>query len=108
LTMIKVFVEYKIKEEMREQYLQEISNLSLAMEKIGATDFLVYEGVDQSNLFVEMFNVPSIEAYRKLKRKRSEEKAGSGVFWQSINDCIDGGSEKLHMWAFIPVTRNEG
>jgi hypothetical protein len=108
LTAVKVFAEYKVKEEMRGQYLEKVSHLSLAMEKIGVTDFFVYEGVDQPNLFVEMFHVPSVEAYRKLKRKRCEEKAEGGVFWQSINDCIDGGSEKLHMWAFTPVTRSEG
>jgi hypothetical protein len=99
---IQVFAEYKIVAEKREEYFQKIQDIAAAMEKIGVTDFTVHEGIDQPNLFVEMFHVPTVEMYQKIKRKRHEA-AAPGVFWQSINDCIVGGTEKLHMWAFAPI-----
>lgn len=103
---IQVFVEYKVKPDMREEYLHKIKDVATAMNYIGVDDFTVHEGVDQPGLFVEMFHVPTIQAYRKIKRKRCEEKAATGEFWQSVNHCIQGGTEKLHMWAFSPIDMN--
>jgi hypothetical protein len=104
MSRIQVLAEYKIKNEKREEYLRKIKDVAAAMEMIGVEDFTVHEGIDQPGLFVEMFRVPTIEAYRKIKRKRCEAKAEPGVFWQSINDCIVGGTEKLHMWTFASIT----
>ncbi|MED0675455.1 hypothetical protein ABEV55_03410 [Aneurinibacillus thermoaerophilus] len=103
MNWIQVFAEYKIIPEKRGEYLQKIKDIAIAMEKIGARNFVLQEGVDQPGLFVEMFHVPTVEAYRKIKRKRCEETGTSGGFWQSINDCIVGGTNKLNMWAFAPV-----
>ncbi|GEN33884.1 MULTISPECIES: MFS transporter [Aneurinibacillus] len=106
---IQVFAEYKILPEKREEYLHKIKDVAAAMKMIGVDDFTLQEGVDQPGLFVEMFHVPSMEAYRKIKRKRCEDTAALGAFWQSINDCIAGGTDKLHMWAFasIDITGSE-
>lgn len=104
---IQVFVEYKVIKEKKEEYFRKIEDLALVLEKIGAKDFKVFEGVDQDHLFVEMFQVPAMSSYQKLKRKRCEEEAEPGVFWQSINDCVEGGKEKIHMWAFHPLQRSE-
>ncbi|WP_035100270.1 MFS transporter [Aneurinibacillus terranovensis] len=100
---IQVFVEYKVLEEKRTEYMEQMESLRHAMEKIGVDDFQVYEGVDQPGLFVEMFHVPTVESYRKLKRKRCEEPPGKSGFWQMINPYVSGGTEKIHMWAFAPV-----
>lgn len=100
---IQVFVEYKVIEEKKDEYYGKMKDLALVMEKIGAKDFKVFEGADQVNLFVEMFQVPAMSSYHKLKRKRCEEEAEQGVFWQAINDCVEGGKEKIHMWAFLRV-----
>lgn len=107
MSQIQVFAEYKIIPEKRQEYLDKIEQVRIAMEQIGVHDFDVYEGVDQSNLFVEMFHVPTVAAYEKIKRKRCDAKAAPGVFWQTINDCIIGGTEKLHMWAFAPIRRED-
>ncbi|MBN6187896.1 MFS transporter [Aneurinibacillus sp. BA2021] len=103
---IQVFAEYKIQAEKRQDYLRKIDDIAMAMQQIGVDDFIVYEGVDQPGLFVEMFHVPTMDAYRKIKRKRCEDKAAPGVFWQSINDCLEGGTDRLHMWAFAPISKN--
>lgn len=107
MSEIQVFAEYKIVPEKRQDYLEKIEQVRIAMGQIGVRDFEVYEGVDQPNLFVEMFHVPTVEAYEKMKRKRCDEQAAPGVFWKVINDCIDGGTAKLHMWAFTPVRRGD-
>lgn len=104
---IQVFVEYKVIEEKKDEYLRKIRDLELVMNKIGAKDFQVFEGADQPHLFVEMFQVAKMESYYKLKRKRCQEEAEEGVFWQAINNCVEGGKEKIHMWAFLPVKGRE-
>lgn len=98
---IQVFVEYKVLEDKKEEYLRKIKDIEYALHKIGAIDFKLFEGADQPNLFVETFQVPAMVNYEKLKRKRVLEDAQEGVFWQSINDCVEGGKEKIHMWAFV-------
>lgn len=98
---IQVFVEYKVLEEKKEEYLRKVKDLEIVLHKIGAVDFKVYEGADQPNLFVEMFQVPEMSNYQKLKRKRVLEDAQEGVFWQAINNCVEGGKDKINMWAFV-------
>lgn len=93
--MVKVFVEYKIKPDKREQYLHSVKEIQRRMEQGGASHFSLYEGSDQPDLFVEMFDVPSIEIYYLLKEERSMQPV--------IDDCIAGGAAKIHIWAFEPV-----
>ena len=98
---IQVFVEYKVLEEKKEEYLRKVKDLEIVLHKIGAVDFKVYEGADQPNLSVETFLVPEMTNSQKSKRKRVLEDAQEGVFWQAINNCVEGGKDKINMWAFV-------
>lgn len=91
--MIKVFMEYKIKPERIEQYRAAMKRVGEWMEKQNAMNYKHYEAVDQTALFVEMFDVRSVEEYERLKRARREER----TFFE---DCVVGGKERIHMWAF--------
>lgn len=92
--MIKIFIEYKITEEGMENYLEAMKSVR---EKITSEhkvyNYQHFEGTDQALLFVEMFDVETLEDYERLKRLRCENDP-------MIADWVQGGKEKIHMWAF--------
>lgn len=93
--MITIFMEYRIKPEKREQYLEYMEQMPEDIERMGAHEYRFYEGVDQPNLFVETFEVHSKDNYIACKEKRtSDERLASYVL---------GGAEKIHLWAFEQI-----
>lgn len=89
---ITVFMEYKVLEERRPFYLQQIEQIKREMEARGCGDYRWYEGIEQPNLFVEMFEVVSFERYEEIKAWRQSD--------TSFAKNIAGGAAKMHVWAF--------
>jgi hypothetical protein len=95
---IKVFSEYKVKEEYLETFKALVPQIKRYYIEIwGVQDCLMFEAVDQPCLFVEEFQVNSIEQYERIKhwRKTTEE-----LLWLKVNECTSGGVEKTNIWAF--------
>ncbi|GIP31143.1 hypothetical protein [Paenibacillus sp. J2TS4] len=115
--MSLVFVEYKIDELYREDYLKTIQDLP------GVDQVELYEGSDQPGLFVEIWKGLGDEDYLQMKAIRTstvacEQKSphslekfpsnmseGKLAFrpWQSINEYVAGGAGRVHIWKFVKV-----
>lgn len=94
--VLRVFIEYKVKEEQREAYLQEMARIPAEVAKRGGRNYRFYEGTDQPCLFVESFEVADERAYRAIKTWRTGD--------QRFATFLVGGLEKMHVWAFRPVS----
>lgn len=95
---IKVFTEYKIKSEEAAFYrslLLEV--LEYHQEHWGINDFQIFESTDQPYLFVEEFHVESLKQYKNYKEERRQEK---NHLWNTLHNCIEGGGNKVNIWAF--------
>lgn len=90
--MYKVFIEYKIMEEFREYYL---NFMQKKMEKLERVTWM--EGTDQPLLFVELWDNISLEEFETMQKER---KAPSHPEWGNLEEWIEGGLSKLHIWHF--------
>ncbi len=97
--MLTVFIEYKVAEEKRREFLQRLSLMPQRLEALGAHGYRSYEGMDQPNLFVETFEVNTEEMYHQVKAWRLAD--------QDFCACVSGGAAKVHVWAFRPVSLEE-
>lgn len=94
---IKVFIEYKIRNEKMTDY----KKLILQIQEIySEKQYFAYEGVDQPGLIVEEFFVSNMEEYSQIKNNRLN---GSTPIWHELADCIEGGAQKMHIWAFAQL-----
>lgn len=89
---MKIFVEYLIHEESKAIFEEIIEKLIANYSNVE-----VYEGTDQENLFVEIWNDRDFSYYEELKQERQ---LSSLPIWKELNNCIVGGAVKLHMWHF--------
>ncbi|WP_134687122.1 MFS transporter [Brevibacillus migulae] len=92
---ITVFMEYKLSEEKRDSYFQQIEQSKQGIEARGGQNYCWYEAIEQPQLFVEMFTVDSYEQYEAIKAWRQNDVA--------FCEHIAGGAAKLHVWAFRPL-----
>lgn len=95
-----IFIEYKIKPESRQAYLDEVKKIR---ERLPASQLIQYEqleATDQENLFVEWLKMDTLEHYHGWKKELSGE--NPDVPWNSIFPYIIGGKEKFNIWAFQP------
>jgi len=92
---ITVFMEYKLIEEKRDSYVEQIELIKHGIEARGGQNYCWYEGIEQPHLFVEMFTVDSYEDYEAIKAWRQND--------ASFCEHIAGGAAKLHVWAFRPL-----
>jgi hypothetical protein len=97
---IQVFAEYKIKNNDIAAYEKAMENVIDRLSEEGAKNIQWYKSVDQNHLYVEMYTVNSIEDYTRIKEFRKSTVAPS---YKDIHPFIEGGVEKLHMWAFENV-----
>ncbi|MBP1154067.1 MULTISPECIES: hypothetical protein [unclassified Paenibacillus] len=98
--MLKVYIEFMIKKESRDVFLAlmpQLKQQALAQDVEGRQ---VAEGTDQPLLFVEEFYVKDMDHYSRIKAERLNE---DSPLWKQLHDCIQGGAQKLHIWAFKPL-----
>lgn len=98
---VKVFIEFKVKAEKRDDFMALVPELERQAARLRAKQFRLYEGTDQPLLFVEEFFVGDIAQYRAIKEQRLD---ANSPFWSRLHDCVEGGANKLHIWAFQPLT----
>ncbi|EIT84669.1 hypothetical protein A374_13295 [Fictibacillus macauensis ZFHKF-1] len=96
---ISVFIEYKIKEHVIEQYESQMERVLFEMKKAGITNLSWMKAYDQPFLYVESFDVSSIEAYKTIKAQRLQE---NHAVYGELHSLIHGGVGKIHCWAFLP------
>ncbi len=98
--MVKVFVEYRILDECRQEFLIFIGKIAARHPHMG-----VYEGTDQPGLFVEIWDGLEQDEYLVMKEERS------GLVesvWNGMEAYVVGGKGKIQIWSFTPtVLRQE-
>lgn len=92
-----VFMEYRVSEEKRTEFLSAMEEISSAMLNEQVNNYEWFESVDQGALFVEMFAVNTPEHYNALKAKRTE--ADDSVYGR-LDKFVPGGIKKVHCWCF--------
>ncbi|RNB92273.1 hypothetical protein EDM56_00805 [Brevibacillus fluminis] len=92
--MYTIFVEYRILPEKREAYFNYMSTIPAQISERGGVGYRHLEGVEQSNTFVEAFEVEQLETYQAIRSWRLSD--------TELPTFISGGAAKLHMWAFAP------
>jgi hypothetical protein len=95
--VLKVFIEFKLKPESRDVFLAFIPELLQKSMEQQVEGVQLFEGTDQPGLVVEEFYVKDMEHYNKIKAERLNE---DSPFWKKFHDCLQGGAQKLHIWAF--------
>ncbi|WP_103109223.1 hypothetical protein [Brevibacillus reuszeri] len=89
--MITVFIEYKLEPEKRTKGMLLLADMAARMEGMGAKQYRSWEGVDQPGLFVEAFDVETLEQYEQIKAVRLADR--------DFCNCV-AGAGKLNVWAF--------
>ncbi|MDN4075240.1 hypothetical protein [Fictibacillus terranigra] len=94
---LTVFIEYKVKPGIIEQYEHQMQNVLVELKKDGAGNISWLKALDQDALYVESFDVGSRDSYQSLKQLRLSE---SHPVYGPLEKFISGGMAKLHCWAF--------
>lgn len=92
--MLYMFAEYRVKERLRGEFLSWIGPIR---EKEG---FRLLEGTDQPCLFVEIWEVDGQKELERHKRERAEGSAGR---WARMDEFVEGGAAKAHLWSFREI-----
>ncbi|MFC0211225.1 hypothetical protein ACFFK0_01970 [Paenibacillus chartarius] len=96
--MEKVFVEYAIAEEARNEYLAFMSGILGGLASgAGVLKPEWYEGTDQPGLFVEVWPGMNYADFLKWKERRTN--CGDAE-WGRFDRWVRGGLQKLHIWHF--------
>lgn len=93
--MLTVFIEYRLDETKREKGLSLLADMAGRMVGMGAHRYRCFEGLDQTGLFVEAFDVETVGQYERIKEWRVAD--------SDFCDCVPGGARKLNVWAFRSV-----
>lgn len=99
---LQIFIEYKINENVIREYEEKMGIILATLPEYEASEIEWFAAADQPHLYVEMFKVPTKAHYIALKKYRQ---SNEHPVFGSIIPYIEGGSEKLHCWAFIPCKR---
>ncbi|GAB6936455.1 MAG: hypothetical protein L5657_04530 [Calditerricola sp.] len=102
---LRVYVEYRVVPERRGEYESRMRAWQARVAQLPVVSYSRYEGLDQPHLMVEEYLVPDAAAYRLLKDLRTGRREPDAP-WQ-IGTCVQGGWEKVHVWAFVPRGGNE-
>ncbi|AXF57644.1 MFS transporter [Salicibibacter kimchii] len=94
---IQVFMEYKILEGKESAYQTWIKEMVSELTEMGAANFRWFEALEQPGLYVELFTVPSIETYERIKNlRRSREHPSFGALGNWVHKPL----EEINCWAF--------
>lgn len=97
----KVFIEYKVKDHAWDFFLTLLPEIkSFTKRHWNISGYQLYVGTDQKNLIVEEFFVNEMNAFSHIEMTRKEN---SEPLWDKFHNCIEGGSEKVNMWAFHKI-----
>lgn len=107
--MKKLFVEYTIKEDVKEAYIAFMKdklfgkNGRTGDNRLSGENGVEWlESAEQPGLFLEVWSgVEDVEAFR---RERKGEIASD---WSPLLDMIVGGAAKINMWTFRPAVAAE-
>lgn len=89
--MYRCFVEYRVADEQRDAYLQQMASL-----KKRYSNLYLYEGTDQPGLFVEIWETETEEAAYRIRDMRLAQQSP----WDELPGMASG---KVNAWVFRPV-----
>lgn len=99
--MITIFIEYKVEQGVRNDYLLSMDLVQERLQAVGVQAYQFLEATDQENLYVETFQLDGEELYHRWKQEIS---AGEDTTpWSPIFPYIKGGKGRFNMWSFKPV-----
>jgi hypothetical protein len=90
--MEKVFVEYAIADESRDEYIAFMKTI-----RARGAEWDWFEGTDQPGLFVEVWHGVGYAEYEAMKRSRTDP---GDEEWGKMLTWVRGGTGKLHLWHF--------
>lgn len=94
---IQVFMEYKIEEGKEQAYQAWMNEIVNELNDMGVKNFRWFEALEQPGLYVELFTVPSIETYERIKSlRRSKEHPRFGELGNWVHKPL----EQINCWAF--------
>jgi hypothetical protein len=102
--MITVFMEYKVNPDTIQAYESVMEFVISELESLGVSRIEWYRAVDQHSLYVECFRVQNKNEYEIIKEKRI---SSEHPVFSKLQTYIEGGSEKIHCWAFEQMTVKE-
>ncbi|MBH0167316.1 hypothetical protein IHV12_20535 [Fictibacillus sp. 7GRE50] len=102
--MLTVFMEYKVSPDSIQYYESQMVSVISELKACGATDIKWYKAADQPSLYVECFQVNDQASYDTIKKNRMSLQ--HPVF-STLNECVTGGLEKVHCWAFEKLNTKE-
>lgn len=94
---LQIFMEYKVNEHYLNEYEQAMERVLEELPQFGATNIQWFVSEEQPFLYVEMYEVPTQSHYHVLKKLR---KSTDHHIFGKIAEFIDGGTDKIHCWAF--------
>lgn len=98
--MYTIFVEYKVRPDDIDAYKQEIKQIQQSLP----TSLICYERLEamaQAHQYVERIVVDNLEVYQVWKEELQKEQPDFP--WTPILPYIQGGKDKLKMWAFRKI-----
>ncbi|SDH43282.1 hypothetical protein SAMN05192534_105142 [Alteribacillus persepolensis] len=98
---LQIFMEYKVKPEKESLYREVMAEIAAVLPTYEVSNFQWFSAFDQDGLFVEMFEVPTPSHYHTLKKWRTSK---SHQVFSKLDECVKGGTEKIHCWAFQAKT----
>ena len=94
---IQVFMEYKIEKGKESAYQAWMKEIASELTEMGAENIRWFEALEQPGLYVELFTVPSIETYARIKSlRRSREHPHFGELANWVHKPL----EQINCWAF--------
>ncbi|WP_158738416.1 hypothetical protein [Alteribacillus sp. YIM 98480] len=98
---LHIFMEYKIIPEQEQNYTRIMKEIAQVLPNYEVEKFQWFSAADQQCLFVEIFEVPTLSHYHTLRKWRCSK---SHHIFGKLDDCIEGGVQKIHCWAFQAKT----
>jgi hypothetical protein len=99
--MQTIFIEYRIHETTKSGFLQDIPFVLSALKDEQITGYKLLEATDQPHLYVETFEIGSINTYKKWKQMLIS--SDPDLPWEPVMKYIVGGRKKFNMWSFSPI-----
>ncbi|TCS92800.1 hypothetical protein [Hazenella coriacea] len=96
-----IFIEYRIKEDMWLSFVEiipEIQHETAKLSSVTSHEFLT--GSEQPFRVVEEVRLTDWEIYQQLRPFRTD---GEHPLFSKWHSMIQGGKEKIHIWAFEPI-----
>lgn len=92
----QVFIEYEIKKTFNHQYEQLMQNVISLLSEFGAEKIEWYSFDNQTNKYIEVFQVPTEAHFYALKKIRTSK---HHAIFTHFENLVEGGGASIQYWA---------